>query len=142
MEFSASSHRMPKFAKGKRPQFYSEEGLDEAMSMILVLASEFSAMRDRLDTIEKIAEAKGIILDEEIEAFVPDEAASKARADRRKALLGQLYYLSMKRADPMCALSLTRPTTAATAPTRARRRMLNSWWTALRCTTALAPPSC
>ncbi len=99
MEFSASSHRMPKFAKGKRPQFYPQEGLDEAMSMILVLASEFSAMRDRMDTIEKIAAAKGIFLDEEIENFAPDEATAAARAERRKALLEQLYYLPLKHAQ-------------------------------------------
>ncbi len=99
MEFSAKTNRMPKFAKGKRPQFYREEGLYEAMSMILVLASEFSAMRDRLDTIEKIAEAKGIILADEIEQYAPDQATAAARVDRRKALLDQLYYLTLKRAE-------------------------------------------
>lgn len=99
MQFSAKTNRMPKFAKGKRPQFYREEGLDEAMSMILVLASEFSAMRDRLDTIERIAESKGIILADEIENFAPDHATSAERSDRRKALLEQLYYLTLKHAE-------------------------------------------
>ena len=99
MDANTKSNRMPRFAKGKRPQFYREDGLDEAMSMILVLASEFSAMRDRLDTIEKIAESKGIILADEIENYSPDEATSLARADRRKALLDQLYYLTLKRAE-------------------------------------------
>ena len=99
MEFSSSSRRMPQFAKGKRPQFYREDGMDEAMSMILVLASEFSAMRDRLDTFEKLAADKGVILADEIETYTPDEATSKAREDRRKALLEQLYYLTLKRAE-------------------------------------------
>lgn len=90
---------MPKFSKGKRPQFYPQDGLDEAMSMILVLAEEFSAMRDRLDTVEQIAAEKGIFLADEIEAFAPDAACEEAREVRRNAFLESLYYLTLKRAD-------------------------------------------
>jgi len=91
--------RRPKFSKGKRPQFYPQDGLDELMSMVLVLASEHSAMRDRLDTIEQLAAEKGVILADEIEGYAPDEVTSAKRADRRKSLLEQMYYLPLKRAQ-------------------------------------------
>ena len=92
-------NKITRFAKGKRPQFFETDGVDEAMSMILVLASEFSAMRDRLDTIEQIAAKKGIILADEIEDFVPDDRTIAARDDRRKDLLERVYYLTLKKAE-------------------------------------------
>lgn len=89
----------PRHAKGKRPQFFEADGVDEAMSMILVLASEFCTMRDRLDAIERIAERKGIILQDEIEKFEDDEASCTARDARRSEFLDRLYYLTLKKAE-------------------------------------------
>jgi hypothetical protein len=85
-------------AKGKRPQFYATPGLDEAMSMIMVLASELTVVRDRLDTVEKLAAAKGVMLDAEIEAFEPDQATLEARELRRQDFLARLFYLARKQA--------------------------------------------
>jgi hypothetical protein len=85
-------------ARGKRPQFYETPGLDEAMSMIMVLANELSVVRDRLDTVEKVAEAKGVMLEAEIEAFEPDQATLEARELRRQDFLARLFYLARKQA--------------------------------------------
>ncbi len=85
-------------AKGKRPQFYDAAGLDQAMSMILVLASELTAMRDRLDTVERVAAAKGIMLEDDIEAYEPDPAVLAVREERRQQFLSRLYYLARKEA--------------------------------------------
>ncbi|MEY4269284.1 MAG: hypothetical protein RLZZ58_500 [Pseudomonadota bacterium] len=85
-------------ARGKRPQFYDTPGLDEAMSMIMVLANELSVVRDRLDTVEKVAAAKGVMLDADIEAFEPDQAVLEARELRRQDFLARLFYLARKQA--------------------------------------------
>jgi hypothetical protein len=85
-------------ARGKRPQFYDTPGMDEAMSMIMVLANELSVVRDRLDTVEKVAAAKGVILDAEIEAFEPDQAVLEARELQRQDFLARLFYLARKQA--------------------------------------------
>ena len=85
-------------ARGKRPQFYAAPGLDEAMSMIMVLASELSVVRDRLDTVEKVAAAKGVMLDTDIEEFAPDQATLEAREVRRQDFLARLFYLARKQA--------------------------------------------
>ena len=85
-------------ARGKRPQFYATPGLDEAMSMIMVLASELTVVRDRLDTVEKVAAAKGIVLEAELEAFEPDQATLEARELRRQDFLARLFYLARKQA--------------------------------------------
>jgi hypothetical protein len=85
-------------AKGKRPLFYDTPGMDEAMSMIMVLANELMVVRDRLDTVEKVAAAKGVMLDAEIEAFEPDQEVLEARELRRQDFLARLFYLARKQA--------------------------------------------
>lgn len=85
---------MRRHARGKRPQFYEPQGLDQAMSMILVLASEFSALRDRLDTVERVARDGGLA--EAIEAYVPAQDVLELREKRRQAFLERLYYLALK----------------------------------------------
>jgi hypothetical protein len=83
-------------AKGKRPHFYETPGLDQAMSMILVLASELMVTRDRIDTLERVAAAKGLVLEEELESYTPDQAVLEAREARRQEFLQRLYYLARK----------------------------------------------
>lgn len=90
-------------AKGKRPHFYDAEGMDLAMSMILVLASELMVMRDRLDTVERVAAAKGLVLESEVDSYQPDQAVLEAREERRQQFLGRLYYLARKDAAELAA---------------------------------------
>jgi hypothetical protein len=90
--------KLERNARGKRPNFYETPGMDDAMAMIMVLANELSVVRDRLDTVEKVAAAKGILLDAEIEAFVPDQGMLEAREGRRQDFLARLFYLARKQA--------------------------------------------
>jgi hypothetical protein len=83
-------------ARGKRPIFYEAPGLDQAMSMILVLAEELAALRDRHDTLEEVLAAHGIEARTATEAHVPDEAALARREAWRQAFLQRLYYLARK----------------------------------------------
>lgn len=86
-------------ARGKRPQFYKAEGLDSAMSMIMVLASELSTLRDRLDSAERVAKLNGMDLAAGIEALELDQAALEERETRRQDFLARLFYLARKEAQ-------------------------------------------
>jgi hypothetical protein len=83
-------------AKGKRPAFYDTPGLDQAMSMILVLAEEHAVLRDRQDTLEQVLRGHGIDAEAEIEAYQPTTEVLSAREARRQAFLDRLYYLARK----------------------------------------------
>jgi hypothetical protein len=91
--------RVVRDAKGKRPQFYDTPGLDQAMSMILVLANELSVLHDRLDSAERVSKARGVDLAAEIEALVLDQEALEARESWRQGFLERLYYVARKDAD-------------------------------------------
>lgn len=90
-------------ARGKRPHFYPSEGVDHAMSMILVLAQELMVTRDRLDTVERVAAAKGLVLSDEIEAYHPDQAVLEQREAARQAFLTRLYYLARKEVSELAS---------------------------------------
>jgi hypothetical protein len=85
-------------ARGKRPTFNPVPGIDQAMAMIMVLASEIAMLRDRIDAGERVAKVYGIDLAAGIEALELDEAALHAREERRQDFLDRLFYLSRKEA--------------------------------------------
>ena len=93
--------RVIRHAKGKRPQFSGTAGVDQVMSMVLVLASELCVVRDRLDAIERIAALKGVDLAGEIDRLPLDQTALAERETRRQELFQRLYYLMCKEADEL-----------------------------------------
>jgi hypothetical protein len=99
--------RAIRYAKGARPQFYSESGLDHAMSMIMVLASELSVLRDRVDAMERVGKKHGIDFAAEIDALQLDQPALDARESARQDLLRRLYYLATKEAQELAEADTT-----------------------------------
>lgn len=85
-----------KDAKGKRPVFYEAPGMDQAMSMIMVLANEISVVHDRVDSVERIAAKHGIDLAAEIETLELDQTALEAREAWRQDFMERLFYLMRK----------------------------------------------
>lgn len=66
-------------AKGKRPQYFEDPAIDRLMSITMALVGEVSVMRERMDTIERLLDAKGTISRADIETYTPDRAAGKER---------------------------------------------------------------
>lgn len=98
---AAARPHAERHARGARPQFYAESGLDHAMSMILVLASELSVLRDRVDAMERVGKRHGIDFAAEIDALQLDQAALESRENARQELLRRLYYLASKEAQEL-----------------------------------------
>jgi hypothetical protein len=65
-------------AKGKRPQYLDPED-DRMLSILMALVGEVSVMRERMDTIERLLDAKGIISRADIESYVPDMETGRER---------------------------------------------------------------
>lgn len=92
-----------KNAKGKRPQFYAEPGIDQLMSMVMVLAGEVCMLRDRMDAQERVARMHGINLAEGIDALKLDEEVLQVREAYRQDFLDRLFYLARKEASEAAA---------------------------------------
>lgn len=89
--------RLPRNVRGKRPEFFETPGVDEAMSMILVLAQEFAVLRERLDSAELVCARHGIALAQEIESLVLDDSQLKSREAWRQGFYDRLFYLAAQR---------------------------------------------
>ncbi|WP_299592269.1 hypothetical protein [uncultured Microbulbifer sp.] len=79
-------------AKGKRPQYFELAESERLMSILLAVAGELAVTRERLDTMERLLEQKGLLSTSDIETFEPDSEASEARA-----LLHQEYIARILR---------------------------------------------
>lgn len=65
--------------KGKRPAYFEDPANDRTLSIVMALAGEVSVMRERMDTIERLLDAKGTISRADIETYEPDKAAARER---------------------------------------------------------------
>jgi hypothetical protein len=66
-------------AKGKRPHYFEDPAIDRILSITMALVGEVSVLRERLDTVERLLDAKGAISRADIETYVPDRATGKER---------------------------------------------------------------
>lgn len=66
-------------AKGKRPAYFDDPAIDRLLSIVMALAGEVAVTRERLDTVERLLEAKGTISRADIESYKPDRDAGYER---------------------------------------------------------------
>jgi len=64
---------------GKRPYFLTAE-VERVLAITMAVAQELAVARQRIDTLERLLRAKGILTESEIEAFKPDADAAAERA--------------------------------------------------------------
>lgn len=77
-------------AKGRRPAFFDEPAVDRLMSLSLALMAELSAVRERLDTVERLLDGQGTISKTDIENYLPDKIAGEERGIATKAYIARL----------------------------------------------------
>jgi len=77
-------------AKGKRPAYFDDPAIDRLLSMVLALAGDVAVLRERLDTIERLLEARGTLSRADIEGYQPDRDASYERGLQHRELVARL----------------------------------------------------
>ena len=90
------AHRV---AKGKRPVFASDPQIDKLVAMIMALAGELSVVRERLDTIERLAARKGVLTSADIDAFEVDDDIDAEREQWRTAFLDRVLWALQEELD-------------------------------------------
>jgi hypothetical protein len=84
--------KRPRKATGPDRQVYFDTGdIDRVMAVLLALISEVAAIRDRLDTHERITDAGQGATHEAVEAYRPDAAAEEDRELWRDAYIRRLF---------------------------------------------------
>jgi hypothetical protein len=81
---------MPKKAKGRRPTFFADPQVDKVLAITMALAGEVAVLRERLDTVERLLEAKGIFACQGIETYRPTPQVAEEREQWRKEYLARV----------------------------------------------------
>lgn len=82
--------RLQRKAKGVRPYFFEDPAVDKLLAMLMALSGEVSVMRDRLDTVERLAEERGLFTRQDIENYEPTDKVLSERAVRREEFLNEI----------------------------------------------------
>jgi len=70
--------------KGKRPYFFKDPDVERVLNITMAVAGELAVARERIDTLERLLEAKGVLERDDVESYRPDEevAAERMRWDQ------------------------------------------------------------
>jgi hypothetical protein len=83
----------------RRPRYLSSEDADRLVMMILALTAEVSALRERLDTHERLATAGSDPVPAAVEAYAAPEPVETARAAARRSLIERVTRVLLE-AEP------------------------------------------
>ena len=89
-----------RFARGQsRPSYLQPGDVDRVMIMLVALMSEVSALRDRLDTHEAVADLGGAATTAAIEAYEMTTERHVAREANREAMLKRVLRVITEERD-------------------------------------------
>ncbi len=92
---------MTKSSKGKRPIYFEDPELDKMLAIIMALAGEVSVLHERLDTLERLIQVKGILSPDEIENYQVDEQVAKEREQWRTEYIARLLRILNQEVDSL-----------------------------------------
>lgn len=99
-EMSRTVRPRPRKARGQdRPQYLDSPDLDRVVIMLMGLVSEVSALRDRIDTHEALAEAGSVATTGAVEAYELSTDRRLAREALREALLDRVLRVLVEERD-------------------------------------------
>src|SRR3546814_11293188 len=67
------------------------ESDDQLIGLVTALAAQLAVTRERLDTVERLAEAAGLFGPDAVDRYVPDERAQGARDTIRQTLIDRIF---------------------------------------------------
>lgn len=94
-------------AKGKRPYFFRDPDVERVLSITMAVAGELAVLRQRLDTIEALLEARGSITEAAIENFEPTPERQTRRGRWTEEYLARILRIVQQEIE---ALGVDEPT--------------------------------
>lgn len=98
---AAPAVRLPRVAKGRKPQYFADPAVDKLLSITLTLAGELAVTRDRLDAVERLLGQRRILTPEDVDSFEPSVAVAKQRDARRAAYLDRILRVVQTELEEM-----------------------------------------
>ncbi len=90
-----ASERQPmrRSVRGGRPYFFADPATDKVLSMVVTLASEVWALRERVMAMEAIGAARGTFESGEVDAYEFPAALEQRLAGERQEFIANLFRI-------------------------------------------------
>ncbi len=88
-----------KKSKGKRPWFYDSAEAERVLNVAMALAQELAVTRERIDTLERLLEAKGVLARSEFDHYLPNSAISAERSQTQEDYLARVFRIMTQSAE-------------------------------------------
>jgi hypothetical protein len=85
--------KLPRRAKGKRPQFFDDPAIDQMMTFLIELTTEVAVLRERQDTVERLLDQHGSVTRAAIEAYRAPPEVEAERTAAREAYLKRVFRM-------------------------------------------------
>ena len=86
---------------GKRPYFFENADVDRLLAIVWAMAGELAVTRERLDTVERLLEAKQALSRAEIESYRPGPEAARERGRQQLEYLARLLRVLQQEVEAM-----------------------------------------
>jgi hypothetical protein len=87
---------------GKRPYFLDPE-VERVLAIAMAAVQELAVARERIDTLERLLEAKGVVAREEIERFVPNAQQAAERGLWTQEYLARVLRIVQQEGEAIAA---------------------------------------
>jgi hypothetical protein len=87
----AKAPRPRKAVGPERPKYFDSSDIDRVMAVLLALVSEVAAMRERIDTHERLCEQGELPTAGAVDAYRPDDAVEESREIWRDAFIKRIF---------------------------------------------------
>jgi len=87
---------------GKRPYFLDAE-VERVLAITMAAVQELAVARERIDTLERLLEARGVVTREAIEGFVPTAAQAAERGLWTQEYLARVLRIVQQEGEAVAA---------------------------------------
>lgn len=82
--------KLPRSSKGARSRFFDDPAIDQIMTFFLEMMAETNALRERVDTIERLLDENGAVSRGAIEAYQPNNDVDAERSAWSQAYINRV----------------------------------------------------
>jgi hypothetical protein len=108
--------------RGGRPFFFQDPATDKVLTMVVTLASEVWALRERLAAMESLSVGRGTLRAGEVDEFEFAPADEQRLAADRKEFIENLFRVLQEHAEAVAARARQPAARTAAAPRKAARK--------------------
>ena len=93
-------HQALRESSGPRPAYFDDPDIDRVLAITLAVAEEVGVIAERLDSMQRLLESRGLIDAGELDAFEPSDDVQDARLEWHRAFIARVLRVVDQSLEP------------------------------------------